>query len=594
MSNFFGKLRFLSGGEYSRDFAESIEFLKLDTTPQNVIAFSRAAMFLSAVILGIPLFYFFGFSGLIGAVILAFIGGQLITDYPKRKTIELRINALSEIPNIIVNLIISLRQKSNLEHAISFAGNYSEGPIAEDLKRLTWNHWTGKKSSINEQLDELALKWGVWSNGFKRAVYLIRSSLAEKSEARRLKTLDRALEVVLDDIKFQNRRYAEEMRTPTMILFSFGTVLPLVAISILPILSFIGIMSTSALQVFVLLVLSLVAVYFYSNSIMAKKPAGYSQIKIPKEKSKKSWAWYSLGIAIFLSFPGILYLIGQIPGVHTGIELSNDLYSLSIIIGIMTGISTYNHNASKDRIKERNKIAEMESELTDVTYQLGSRMGENRSPEEALRWVAKTMPDYKISELLKRVSQLIRKRSFTLEQAFFERNVGVLRKTHSKRIKSIFQIFINSGKKGVKASSEAMFSLSNQLGEIKKTNDRIQHNLTNSLSMMKLTATVFAPAICGLIISMQAIMNNTLSRASVNLSKYGYDIFVGSAKIIPIGILQLIVGVYLIALSYLLIRFVSIVKNSNDEILLKRDLSSNLVISLIVFIASLIISRGLV
>lgn len=578
-------LKFLERGSYSKEFADSIAFLKWNVKPSEIIAFSRISMLGIFFITAIPLSILFKLSGFVFALLLSLITGHLITEYPKQKTKIEKIAALNEIPNVIINLVISLKENSNLEHAISFAGKYSSGPIANDLKRIIWNHWSGKRTGINEQMDELAMKWGAWSQGFKRAIYNIRASFSEKIESRRLRTLDKALEVVLEDIQVQNRKYAEEMRIPTMILFSFGTVLPLVAVSMIPILSFVGVFSASSLHIAVVLIGSLLAIYFYSNSIISRKPASYSQIRIPEAKSYNNEKAYALALGVLLSFPGMLFLLGNE-------TLLKGWSTLTIVGGAATAIAIYSWMSSKENLKKRTKIEEMENELNDVIYHLGSRTGENRSPEDAIKWVAHTMPENKLSAVLNQASELMRKRSFTMEHAFFDAEHGVLRNIHSSRINSAFRIFINSSKKSTKAASEAMLSLSGQLSEIKKTNEYIQNSLTSSLSMMNMTAFLFGPVICGLIVAMQGIMNKVLSRASVNLEEFGYNLFLDGGKMLSVDILQLLVGIYLVALSYLLIRFVSIIKSSNDKLSLKKDLTQ-LPIAFLIFTASLILSRGI-
>ncbi len=579
-----GRLEYLKRGNYSKEFADAIAFLKWNVKPTEIIAFSRVFMLAIFIATVLPLATFFKFSGFVFALFLSLTAGHLITEYPKQKTKIEKIAALNEIPNVIVNLVISLKQNSNLEEAVSFAGKYSDGPIAEDMKKIIWNHWSGKRAGISEQLDELAVKWGAWSPGFKHALYNIRASFSEKIESRRLRTLEKALEVVLDDIQLQNRKYAEEMRIPTMILFSFGTVLPLVAVSMLPILSFIGVSSASSLNITAILMGSLIAVYFYSNSIVARKPASYSQIKLPETKSYANEKIYAMALGILISFPGIIFLLGKE-------TLLKGWGTLTIVGGIAVAIAIYNWMSSKENLKKRAELEDMENELNDVIYHLGSKTGENRSPEDAIRGVAQTMPENKLSAVLNQASELMRKRSFTMERAFFDNEHGVLRILYSSRIKSAFRIFVNSSKKSTKAVSEAMLSLSGQLSEIKKTNEYIQNSLTTSLSMMNMTAFLFGPIVCGLIVSMQGIMNKVLSRASINLEEFGYNLFLDNNSILSVDILQLMVGVYLIALSYLLIRFVSIIKSSNNDLSLKKDLTQ-LPIAFLVFVISIILSSG--
>ena len=89
--------------------------------------------------------------------------------------------------------------------------------------------------SVEEGLDDLAYKWGDKSDDFKHALMLIRSSLIESDAERRSELLEKASSDVLEGSKEKMDLYARELSQPTVYLYYFGILLPLLLAIILPI-----------------------------------------------------------------------------------------------------------------------------------------------------------------------------------------------------------------------------------------------------------------------------------------------------------------------------------------------------------------------
>ncbi len=604
----------------SEELKNSLKFLKWNIEPYEVIIFSRFVMVLSAIILAllniIALFYFPP-SIIILAVsaIIPLVLAHAITEFPKTEANFERIDALGHAPTILTQIVIYLKQNPNLERALHFVSKHSEGRIADEIKNVLWKCLMGHKINIKKELGELAQKWGEYLTELKRSLYLIIASVSERNEIKRNQTLDRAIDISLEGIVNKIKEYTNQLYLPTLFLFSFGTVLPLVIISLLPIFSFLGGEFSSPFQMFVILTVSLVAIYFYSNKILAKRPPSFSTVKLPEKLDiypkpgylklklgKKEFEvpafTYCLLIFLVISFPGILYLLSEIPFItfipNTFSDILKGFNTLTIIWGFGIAMTVYTYGTSWYKKKLRDEIEELEKEAIDGTYQLASRINEGRSPEDTIKHIGETMPGTEFGNLMKKTYKLLRSRHTTIENAFLNNDYGSLKNVYSKNFKLIIRIFITSLKRGISNCAQTLFTISNHYDQLNKTEEKLKTTLKNALSMMRTTASIFAPMITGLVITLQQLIQDGLKGAKEGLGNLGYqyiDLSFLSTPSFSVEVLQLIAGIYMLLLAYLLIRYVSLLEYGKDEIMLKYEVAKNIPIALFIFTFTLIMSR---
>ncbi len=616
------KFSFLAQGNInvSKEFVKSLKFLKWEITPRDVIIFSRFAIVSGLLFITIfnILFFFFvqqSFLIIIVSSILPFLIAHMITDFPKTEANLEKVDALGEAPTILTHLIIYLKQNPNLERALEFVSKHSKGRISRDIKKILWGCLIGKKTNIKREMRKLGEKWEEYSSELKRSIYLMISSISEKNEIKRNQTLDKAINISLEGIVNKTKEYTNQLHLPTLFLFSFGTILPLVIISLLPIFSFIGKEFSSPLQMFFLLIISLIAIYFYSNSILVKRPPTFSSIKLPKKLDiypKQGNLKLKFGEKIFeanaiiyctlvfliISFPGILYLISEIPGVAFIPSVFSDILqgfnTLTIIWGFGAAIVLYSYGTSWYKKEIRDKIKKLEEETIDGTYQLASRIDEGRSPEETIKHIGKTIDNTIFGKIMKKTYRTLRSRHTTLENAFFNKEYGSLIEVYSTQFKLIMDIFLNSLKRGIKNSAQTLFTISNHYDMLDKTEKKLKTTLKNALSMMKTTACIFAPMITGLIITLQQIIQDGLAETQHSMAGLGFEYMTLPMLQDPgisVEMLQLVAGVYMILLAYLLIRYVSLLQHGKDEVIFKQEIYKNIPIALFIFTFTLIISR---
>lgn len=256
---------------------------------------------------GISLFYLFL------SVVLSMIMIIPFLQYPNYIATIMRQRSSNEMVLCIFYIVTYMRQSSNLERAIEFAGDHLDPPLSLDLKRLIWNVETETNNTLNDAMDEYLKTWKGDNDEFIDSMHLIQSSLLESSEARRLDLLDKSLDVMLDGTYENMLHYAQNLKNPITMLHMLGVILPILGLVILPLaVSFMEGIKWTHLAIFYNVILPL-GIFLLSKKILASRPSGYGSADISDARSglkKYKGLMVNLGFTKF-SIPPI-YVAGSI------------------------------------------------------------------------------------------------------------------------------------------------------------------------------------------------------------------------------------------------------------------------------------------
>ncbi|MEM4347627.1 MAG: hypothetical protein QW802_03470 [Candidatus Altiarchaeota archaeon] len=602
--------------EWDKELESSIEFSQLNVKPREVVVFAWSIALLSLVFSLIVAIVSFALKignyllFILVGFIFALFSAYYIPEYPKKLASLKRIRALSYAPEIVAYLVIPLKQNPNLEDAVKFAAEYGQGEIALDLKKAILETWAGNYKSIGESLPLLGYKWGKHIKGFEDAMYAIRTSQIEKSEQRRLNTLDRAIDSLLKGIQKKFDEFVNYLRLPTMLIFAFGALFPLVVTILLPLISFIIIDMGTPINLFIGLLSIIIGVFLFSEHTLRKRPSTFPFIEIPDNHpdlpprgkmklfgKEKSIFKISVGTGILISSLSLPFLLSlQHP-------ITNFLNTLPIIIGISLCLWIYLRETSLQKKKIRDEIKETEEDMIEATFHLGNRLLSGMSAEEAFVRVSELMSkpnggkNYKskIKEIFERAARNVKYMNLGLEESFFDEKIGALKDIYSGMIRGIFRIFIISMKKSIRTASESLITTANHIREIKRMEDSLKEKISYTTQMMKLTATIITPAICALTVYIAEVFKKIITETKTVMSVGTSAEFETSLILKPPAtspeILQLIVGIYMLLLLIVLIRYVTILENGDDPILVKIEIAKNIPIALITFLTTLFMSK---
>ena len=528
--------------------------------------------------------------------------------------------ALAYTPEIVNYLVMSMRLTPNLEKAVDFAASHGRGKIAEDLKTVLWRTQLGTYFSVEEGLDELAYRWGPYSDEFKHALMLIRSSVMEADSARRGEMLEKAAADVLEGSKEKMDIYARQLSQPTVYLYYFGILLPLLLAIVLPIGGAMTGMDIAKAE-YIFLVYNVfipIGVYIFGSNILGTRPPTYVPPDIPEDffslPKKGIWEAGSFKIPYKMAAVSVFVFLVAAGFIADWISISslsiNDLqenpledrlhitffrsafgiwvgqFSISgILLGIALSISVYLVGKYSARKKVQDEVRNMETEFKDALYVLASRLGENRPMEEALRQAVEFLPKSKIaSDVFRKILQNISEMGMTIESAIFDPTFGAVRNYPSEVIRGGMQIMVDSVELGVNVAAKSLLSLSLQIRNQQKIDEMLRKLLSDVTMMLGTMSMFIAPIVLAVVSALQRMVTGAISSSCASQSASESTASTASTGGLSTGMsfcpegksiseisadpatFIIIMGIYCIEIVILLTYFNSQIEDTNNEL----------------------------
>ncbi|HLC73046.1 MAG TPA: hypothetical protein VJH20_00245 [Candidatus Nanoarchaeia archaeon] len=618
----------------------SIKFTHLNITPIGAASFgalSGAIIVLIAVLYTIFIFftndipkeeiYSYLFAPLI-IVLVGLISVKPITNLPHRIAATYRLKASNQMVLCVLYMVMYMRHTSNLEHAIKFAASHIQDPLSLDLRKIFWDVETEKFTNIKESLDNYLEGWREHNLEFVNSFHLIVSSLYEPNEDRRLTLLDKALDVILNGTYERMLHYAHGLKNPIQILHMLGVVLSILSLIMFPLVgSFLGgAIKWGHLFVIYDILLPLV-IFVIGVNLLNKRPTGYGESSLGFKMSKGGIAFAaSIGIVIifFGLSPLIMHWLSPDFDINFGpfgslldYKCEGDvcfgpygvgavLISLLVPIGLAFGVGIYYRQKTKDLIKIRNETAKLEAEFSGSLFQLGNRIGDGIPAELAFDKVAENMRGTPTGNFFNTVSNNINTLGMSMEQAIFNLDNGAILNYPSPLVESSMEVLVESAKKGPYVVSNSLISISNYVNQVHNINERLKDLLGEIISSMKSMTNFLAPIIAGIVVGMASLMVSIIGRLGDLFANSSSDqelfstggsevfgVLINIKEVIPSYFFQIIIGVYIVEIIFILSVLSNGIENGPDKIggehLIGRNMfTGTLLYSLIAFLFILV------
>ena len=605
---------------------KKIEVAHLDVQPSQ------------ALTLGIMVFISVFFIGLLISIAVALVFGSLesfptlffflviifsvflfyfVNGYPERLANKWRLKASSQMVPAILYIVVYMRHTSNLERAIAFASGHLQPPLALDFKKIFYDVEIGKFSTIKESLDNYLEFWRDSSVEFIEAFHLIESSLFEPDESRRIATLEKSLQVVLDGVYDKMLLFTHNVRSPLTNVYMLGVVLPTLGLALLPLAS--AMIGGMLLWHHVLIIFNLIIpffVFYLTNQIMLMRPGGYGEKEF-LERSPLYYKFKNKGVyvnAFLMCLPffilGFLPLIFQYTSVPEVFGLEKDysfsqlglsvlgnekifgfmqsgngiagpfgigalFLSMFIPLGLALFFSISFGDRTDELIKERSRTKQLENEFNNSLFQLGNRLGNGVPPELVFGRVAESSKGLMTEDFFKRVDYNIRQMGMSAERAIFDKRRGSIIFYPSELIATSMKILVESSKKGLQIAAVSLMSISEYLKNIQKINQRLNDMLAEIVSDMKSNMGFLAPLLSGIVVGLAMMITSILNKINIPEMEGGalsgvdiqtilkiFDI----SKMIPPYYLQIIVGIYLVEVTFILTSTLVTINSGEDRL----------------------------
>ena len=560
-------------------------------------------------------FLFFILSTLLAVFLFWFFNS-----YPQRLANQWRLKASSQMVPAVLYIVVYMRHTSNLEKAIAFASEHLQYPLALDFRKVFYNLQIGKFSTIKESLDNYLETWRDYSPEFIESFHLIESSLFEPDNTRRIQTLEKSLQVILDGVYDKMLKFTHGVRSPLGTVYMLAVVLPVLGIALLPLASAMlgGILKASHVFILYNLLIPFIA-FFMLNKILLLRPGGHGETELlernPLYHKFKSKAPYFKAFILCLPIIliGLLPLIFQYTPIPVLFGLQNDysfaeiglgffgdsmifdfkpvpdggfvgpfgmgalFFGLFFPLGIALFFAMAYKQKTKELIGERGKTRELEKEFNNSLFQLGNRLGNGMPPELVFAKVAESSRGLRTEDFFKRVNYNIQQMGMSVDSAIFDPRRGAITFYPSNLIATSMRILIESVKKGLNVAAISLMSISQYVKNIQKITDRLKDLLAEVISEMKSNMTFLAPLLLGIVVGLSAMITSILSRldiikaagegAAAQLG--GIGDFLGIFDVItmiPPYFLQIAVGIYLIEVIFILTSALVSIDSGEDKL----------------------------
>lgn len=561
-------------------------------------------------------------------IFLFFFLGLFIFYYylnaPQRLAQTWRLKASSQMVPCILYIVVYMRHTSNFERAIAFASEHLQAPLALDFKKVFYDVEVGKYSTLKDSLDAYLETWRDYSLEFLEAFHLIESSLFEPSDSRRVAILEKSLEVILDGVYEKMLKFTHSVKAPLTNLYMLGIVLPTLMLALLPLGSTLlqGAIKWYHIAILFNLIVPFL-VFYLTSSVLSQRPGGYGETELLEQNP--DYPLYAsnkpLVIAFFIALPfliiGLLPFIFHYTALPEMLGIQKDysfrdmmlldfktegkvttgpfgvgalLLSLFIPLGLMLLFSIAYKMKTSQLIKTRQETKNLESEFASSLFQLGNRLGDGMPAELAFGKVAETLRGTPTESFFRIVNTNINQLGMSVDSALFDKRRGALIYYPSSLIKTSMKILGESVKKSLQAAARALMSISQYVKNIKKIDERLRDLLAEIVSDMKSNMTFLAPMLAGIVVGLSIMITTILNKLSILTQMPGgtETSFMGLGNIgditslfnvnamIPPYYLQVIVGVYLIEIIFILTQTLVTVESGVDKLSEKSEISKNL------------------
>jgi hypothetical protein len=620
---------------FPQEYIENLNFTGLMIEPIDILRVSYMGAFLGFLgffffdifvlicyrfnILNIDLFTFLLMA--LCTILVPLVLMNFLATYPKTYARFIKIHSLGDIPEILSYLVMYLKLVPNLENSTKFAASESNTSLGNDLRKMLWDMEIRIYHGIDDALTSFATLWGKWSEYFKRSLHLIRSSVHEKDEASRLITLNRSLDVALDGTRDLMNKFASRLHQPTMFIYSIGIMIPLALVAMLPAAGLVG-MQINIFQVFLLYdILLPLFIFWYTRRILLSRPATFNPPNIPdnhpdliKINKKKRLIFASI-VGFIIAIPGLFFILlpGFFPNGHPNSTINfivdpqglNTMFpvTLFLIWGFATTVTIYSLSVYSPYKKIRDKIKQIEREFGDALYILGKRISEDKSPEESFIYAADTMEGSEISKVFKQTGYNLTALHTNMSEAMFSPEFGSLKYVYSNRVKAIMRLFVEGIKKSQQAVSISIIRIADHLKQLQEVENRIRDNLYSLTSTLRGTVAVFAPIIGGITLSITKLITNILSDMSGKVPTEATASAAGvsmptvatsfSVQNVRPEFFVLVIGIYLIELIFLIVRFTNGIDQGDDKATYMYSLGKTMPTAIAVFSLTVILGQFL-
>ncbi|MEM3830188.1 MAG: hypothetical protein QXP36_13385 [Conexivisphaerales archaeon] len=547
-------------------------------------------------------------------ILLGIIAYYLVLNWPHHQFVGMLSKSSGSLVTAVIYMIIYMRLHSNLEGALSFAADNLNGYLALDFRKMLWDIETRRYKNANEALAQYVSLWIGINQAFVDSVMLIESAASQKDEQNVQLLLDQASERIIEGTYVQMSEYAVSLREPLNTIYMIGMILPILGMVLMPlVISFIKVPFFTVVVALMYDLLLPIIVYMFLYDKLRLRPAGFPAPDISKvpeippplkfrlKVGNKVYFVSSIipALVVLAMFSFIIYKFLPLMLSNSYIGVVSSLV-ITFGVGISIFVALYLGSFEQDKFIE--KLYSIQSSFASVAFQIASFLSEGYPAESAVLFAEKNTEGSPIEELMRTISNNIKRLGLSLKDALFDRTVGALSRFPSPQIVAAMKVFLETTERSSTFASIAMLSISKYFSNLSRVDSQVKNLLEEVTSGMKFEVGALSPIMAGIVVGLTTLITQVLGKLGLSLSSLQsisssgavgsyagaalalFSIFnLSGGGILP-GVFQIIVGIYIIELSIIIGYGVSTINRPGDFVGIINEISKILIMSLFIYV----------
>ncbi len=475
----------------SDDLRRAIAFLDWPVDPEGVV---RAGYGLGIVGGGLTTVVFlvapagWRLPATLACLSLALLAVHVVHAGPTLLALARRTSALGAAPELVVLAVLRMRVAPSPERAAEFAATTGDGPLAGSLS----DHVRLARGSVGTGFERFGDEWSEWFPALGRSLGLVEAAGAAP-ERDRGRTLDRALQVVLQGTRRQMLSFATEIRAPATGLYAFGVLLPTALVALLPAGRAAGLPLTPSV-VAAVYDLGIPLVLIGSSAwLLARRPVAFPPPTVttahPEVSDRRREALLAGAVAGFCA-GSVLALLGlpawAPPFAAFGLGLGTWL-----LVRCAPFMAVYED------------VAAVESGLTDALSLVGRRVTNGRAVETAIDDAAGEV-DGRMGDVLVNAATQQRKLAAGVRESFLGPH-GSLASVPSPRVRGSVAVVSLAAREGAPAGP-AILALAEHVDDLQRVEEDARQGLANVCGTLRSTGALFGPLVAGATVALAESM----------------------------------------------------------------------------------------
>ncbi|MDR2845906.1 MAG: hypothetical protein LBV63_01330 [Candidatus Methanoplasma sp.] len=396
---------------------------------------------------------------------------------------------MNEGPTVIGMMSVAIEGGGSLDTAVRDVAN--NGPInfSKLFREVVVKADTRDASDIKGGLASMLAKLPNSLAAVRRSVHMVVAASESSSAEEKKRMLKDASEISLNGLKEVGESYSSSLNNPCMMIFGLGIMVPMILMSILPMLNLGGMFGPSPIGTGPIVILTLVVIPAIIVSMILSVKEKNPFMTMSQERK-------GYGCLVLLSIAPVAVVVWSITE-----DIAMAVMVSAVISGTVAFVAMF-PDVKKEKIREK-----QEHLLKDAVFELGNALIAGENFETALvRSTSVRKECIPVSESVSRELSMCRGDVCTA----IRMSVGQI----SLPIADVLCDVYRCSLKDVRDAGRLAISVGRQLQGQDIVRKVIQNKLKSMIDMMAGTAAVFAPMVLGMSVTMLGPLSKVMEGAN--------------------------------------------------------------------------------